>query len=216
MGKTNKEIISFLSSLSLDSGLIQKLKVKYRPLVCPFEDLLSFTDSKRSAFDVGCGAGQFCALLAEFTDLKKIHGIEIDRELVNRAGVIANQIEKGKKLTFSYFDGKTIPNSIKKYDLVYMIDVYHHVPTDVREDMMKQIFQKMKRGAILVFKDIDRSSPLVIFNKIHDLVFAHEFGHEISFRNAKDMLSGLGYEITATDRKNIKVYPHYLVVARKS
>ena len=73
----------------------------------------------------------------------------------------------------------------------------------------------MKPGAVLIFKDIDAGSPLVVCNKMHDMVFAGEIGKEISFKNAKEMLSGAGFKITNSFKKTVFVYAHYFVICQK-
>ena len=120
-----------------------------------------------------------------------------------------------KELTFLSFDGKTIPDSIANYEIVYLIDVFHHVPRKQQADFIQEIFKKMSSGSILVFKDINKANPLVIFNKIHDLVFAGEIGREMSFKKAAELLSMTGFKIEKEFKKRVFVYPHYFILARK-
>lgn len=212
------DIIKFLSSTDTNATFTQKLKIRYRPYICPFDELLNYAESSvESVYDVGCGSGQFAALVARFTDVKRLHGIEINQKLVDNATGLADTLPdlKAKKLTFSLFDGKTIPKNIKDYDLVYMIDVYHHVPTDIRVDMLKQIYKNMKPGAKLMFKDINGASPFVLCNRVHDRTFGGEFGHEISFRAARELLEGIGFKIHEARKKQVAVYPHYFILAEK-
>jgi len=211
---TNQDIIDFLSTTTANATFLQKLKIRYRPYVCPFDELLSYANNEESAYDVGCGSGQFCALLAEFTKVQDIYGIEIDKSLVANAIKINSRFKK-KSLGFAIFDGSRIPENIKKYDLVFMIDVYHHIPTNVREEFMRQLFRKMKPGAKLMFKDIDGSSPFVACNKVHDLIFAQELSHEIGFDKAQNFLKSIGFKILESRKKRIFVYPHYFILAQK-
>lgn len=212
---TNSDIVAFLSSTTANATFLQKLKIKYRPFVCPFDELLAYPGNKDKVYDIGCGSGQFAALIANFTNVKTIKGIEIDRHLVRNAKQINKRFKGDKVLEFAHFSGSKIPDDIRKYDLIYMIDVYHHIPRDVREDFMAQVYKKMKPGARLVFKDINAGSPFIPFNKLHDLVFAQELPHEISFYDALQLLTGLGFKITEARTKQVFVYPHYFIVAQK-
>lgn len=212
---TNKEIIKFLDSTVVNAGFIDKLKIKYRPFICPFDTLLAYAKDSDSVFDVGCGSGQFCALLGYFTNVKQIKGIEITPRLVDNANQLAAQ-QKGKAaMTFEVFDGITIPDDILQYDLVYMIDVFHHIPKQSQQAFMKQLFSKMKSGAKLMFKDINASSPLVITNKMHDLVFAKEIGNEISFNAAQQLLKEIGFTVKEAYTRTVFVYPHYFILTQK-
>ena len=212
---TNSEIIKFLTSKTTNAGFVDRLKIKYRPIICPFKDLIDFAKDKVSVFDVGCGSGQFCALIAKYTSVEKIMGIEINERLVKNANEVNEEFRINKDIKFEVFNGKVIPDEIKNYDLVYMIDVFHHIPPAQQLAFMEQLQQKMKPGATLVFKDIDGGSPLVVCNKMHDLVFAGEIGKEISFTKAKDMLTKAGFNITDSFKKTVFVYAHYFVICQK-
>ena len=212
---TNSDIIKFLTAKTTNAGFVDRLKIKYRPIICPFIDLIDFAKDKKSVFDIGCGSGQFCALIAKYTGVEKIMGIEINERLVKNANEVNEEFRDKKQIKFSVFDGKVIPDEIKDYDLVYMIDVFHHIPPAQQVAFMQQLQQKMKPGAVLIFKDIDGGSPLVICNKMHDMVFAGEIGKEISFKKAKDMLSGAGFKVTNSFKKTVFVYAHYFVICQK-
>ena len=212
---TNSDIIKFLTAKTTNAGFVDRLKIKYRPIICPFIDLIDFANDKKSVFDIGCGSGQFCALIAKYTGVEKIMGIEINERLVNNANEVNEEFRDKKEIKFSVFDGKVIPDEIKDYDLVYMIDVFHHIPPAQQIEFMKQLQQKMKPGAVLIFKDIDAGSPLVVCNKMHDMVFAGEIGKEISFTKAKEMLAKAGFKINNSFKKTVFVYAHYFVICQK-
>lgn len=212
---SNAEIVEFLSGTTANATFLQKLKIRYRPYVCPFDELLNYARGAQSVYDIGCGSGQFAALVAQFTDVKKIYGIEIDDHLVQNAKSINARFAKTKTMDFSTFDGDTIPKNIKDYDLIYMIDVYHHIPKHKRDDIMRQIYQGMKPGAKLMFKDIDGASPFVLCNKVHDAIFAQELSHEIGFGKARNLLESLGFKVVEARKKRIFVYPHYFLLVQK-
>ena len=212
---TNSDIIKFLTSKTSNAGFVDRLKIKYRPIICPFIDLVDFAKDRKSVFDIGCGSGQFCALLAKYTWVEKIMGIEINERLVKNANEVNQEFRSKQQIKFSVFDGKTIPDEIKDYDLVYMIDVFHHIPQSQQVEFIHQLQKKMKQEAVLVFKDIDAGSPLVICNKMHDMVFAGEIGKEVSFVKAKDMLGKAGFKITDSFKKTVFVYAHYFVICQK-
>ena len=212
---STKEIIQYLSSTSVDCSKIDLLKIKYRPLICPFDKLLEYAANAESAFDIGCGSGQFCSLLAKFSPVKKIYGIEINETLVRNARELNKSLSGQKEMRFEVFDGKTLPEEMKEYDLVYMNDVYHHVPQQGQRQMLRAIYNGMQVGARLIMKDINAKHPFVYFNKLHDLVFAGEIGKETGFENMKKMLTESGFKIEEAFTQTIFVYPHYLIVARK-
>lgn len=210
----NSEIIKFLSSKSSNTSFVNKLKIRYRPVICPFPVLLAEIGDNNNVFDIGCGSGQFCALVAEFTGAQRIMGVEIMEELVKNA-IDVNAEVKTKAMHFMKFDGKILPNEMRDYDVIFMIDVFHHIPKESQFAFMQEVFSKMASGAKLVFKDINAASPLVVFNKLHDLVFSQEIGNEISAKKAAEILVKIGFEIATTSEKTTFVYPHYQITCIK-
>ena len=211
----NKDLVDFLSSTSEDFTLIDRLKIRYRPLVCPLVDLLQQVSQNNSVLDIGCGSGQFALLLAHFVNPKKVMGIEISQRLIDNAYKISSNFTFGTKLDFTYFDGVSIPDVICEYDTICMIDVYHHIPVETREDFMSQVVQKMSKGSRLIFKDIDASSGLVYFNKLHDLIFAGEIGREVSSGLMRLQLERLGLKMTEQRKQRTFLYPHFTQVYEK-
>src|SRR5690349_14177090 len=151
MSVSNSEIVSFLSSRVGTAGFVDKLKIRYRKYICPFNRLLEYADGKSSVFDVGCGSGQFCSIVAQFTSVRKIMGIEIDDRLLKNAREINRDFEITDKLRFAKFDGTNIPAELAEYDLVYLIDVIHHIPVANQLSFLRKIHDGMKPGAMLVF-----------------------------------------------------------------
>lgn len=209
------DILNYLKTKSKNLSFIDKLKVVYRPLICPFDDLLNYIEENDSVFDIGCGSGQFCAIVAKFTSSNTIYGIEISPELVENAKIVNLEFKDSKKIQFETFDGKNIPDLIQNYSKIYLIDVLHHVPKKNQEKFIKEIYSKMSFGSKLIIKDIDASSLLVNFNKIHDLVFSKEIGNEMKMSFAKQLVKEIGFKVLDNYTKRMFVYPHYFLILEK-
>ncbi|MGB3006842.1 MAG: class I SAM-dependent methyltransferase [Chitinophagaceae bacterium] len=211
---TNKDLLKYLKRLKLKTGLIDKLKIYYRPIVCPFVELISFVKEGDRIGDIGCGSGQFCLLLAAFAKPSFIFGIEINDHLVNNAKSL---FEKHSDVPYEFekFNGKHFPEKIATLDLIFLNDVLHHVPKDFQQQFISDLVNCMKTGARLIIKDINGGSPLVYFNKIHDLVFAGEIGNELPYNKTQSWLEQNNLEIIEIKKKRMYVYPHYTIVAKK-
>ncbi|TND02411.1 MAG: methyltransferase family protein [Bacteroidetes bacterium] len=212
---SNKEIVAFLKSKTVNAGFIDRLKIHYRPLICPFIPLFGYVKENDRVFDIGCGSGQFCLLLHKFTKPSSITGIEISERLVNNARQLFSSEQVQIPFAFFTFDGKTFPPELGQSDLVFLVDVLHHVPGKLQQDFLSGICKAMKPGARLVLKDINGASPLVLFNKLHDLVFARETGKERSVAQASAMAEKAGFKIRATFKQRVAVYPHYFIELEK-
>lgn len=193
---------------------LSKIKTIYRPYICPFDDLLNKISKDSSIFDIGCGSGSFLSLITNFTSPKKIGGIEISEHLIENAKQLLAKFNVEQHI-YKY-DGSNIPDEIVDFDIISMIDVYHHIPLDYQVSFMKQLYSKMKPGSTLIFKDINLANPLVIMNKLHDLLLSSEVGHEISFKNAQHLLEDIGFKIIEKSKKTMLFYPHFTLYAQKN
>lgn len=208
-------ILKYLKTKSANLSFIDKLKVVYRPLICPFDALLNYIKKEDSVFDIGCGSGQFCALVAQFTTANEIYGIEISETLVENARIVNQEFNDKKNIQFETFNGCQIPSLIQNYSKIYLIDVLHHVPKENQLEFLKEIHSKMSFGSRLILKDIDASSLLVYCNKIHDLVFSREIGNEMKANFAKKAVEEIGFKILDCYTKRMFVYPHYFLILEK-
>ena len=85
----NKNLVHHLKNKHVpEPGIISRLKISYRPYICPFKELLEDLPEGQKVFDIGCGSGMFLSLVAEFRNPKAIAGIEIDQKLINNANQI--------------------------------------------------------------------------------------------------------------------------------
>lgn len=211
---SNKQLLQYLRSLEFQGGFIDRLKVYYRPLVCPFVELINLVREGDKVGDIGCGSGQFCLLLAQFAKPSFVYGIEIDGRLVGNANQLFER-QAQVPYQFEVFDGQHFPDRIAELDVIFLNDVLHHVPRPAQEQFMRDLIRKMKPGARLIVKDINGSSLLVYCNKMHDLLFAGEIGNELSMNKTTTWLQDNDLQILASHKKRMYVYPHYTIVAQK-
>ncbi len=215
---TTENLIKTLKEHNLSTSFTNKLKIVYRPYICPFDKLLAQIPPKSKVFDIGCGSGMFLFLVGEFCSPTLLGGIEIREELVKNAKILLNkfQIENETSIALSIYDGKNIPSNIKNYDVLVMLDVLHHIPKSMQEAFLVQIYEKMQVGAKFIFKDIDAGQPFwCTFNKIHDLVFSQEIGNEWTCDSFIEKAKNIGFKIETTHKQRTFVYPHYTVVMTK-
>lgn len=99
---TKAELVSFLKQKIVPSvSILDKIKIAYRPYVCPFDDILNYLDNNKSVFDFGCGSGMLLSLIDAYKTPTRLGGCEISQELVDNANaIIADKGEKSKVYLF--------------------------------------------------------------------------------------------------------------------
>lgn len=214
---SNNTLSAFLrSSIPKNAGFLDKVKIAYRPYVCPFDDLLELIPDHASVFDIGCGSGMFLSLVSKFRNPKAIGGVEISQQLIDNATIILKNKSSDIRISLHTFNGIDIPDEIASYDYIFLIDVLHHVPKENQIKFLENIHEKMSPGSKLILKDIDAGRVILSkFNKLHDLLLSGEIGHEISSMRALNELSRMGFKIQPIIKRRMLVYPHYTVICEK-
>lgn len=213
MALSPKELSSYLGSMHNNASKLDKLKITYRPYICPFNTLINDCNNSKKILDVGCGSGQFLLLLSKYTNAVKLGGIEISPTLINNAKELLSQSKTEFQLEI--YDGINIPDFVYEFDTLTLIDVFHHIKREKQQKFILSLYEKMKPGSKLIFKDIDASHPLLIMNIIHDLLMAGEIAKMISVSEAKKMLTGAGFKILSLSKKIMFWYPHYTIICIK-
>jgi len=189
------------------------LKHCFRPYICPFHLLLGHIGSGRSYFDIGCGSGIFLRILAEYKSPTALGGVEVVQRLAETAAAVL--LNCGVPCDVRAYDGMHLPPEISNYDYLTLIDVLHHVPLENHHAFLSCIYDRMQPGQQLLIKDIDAASPLVFWNKFHDLVLSHEIGNERSVENARNLLTDIGFRVELLFNKRVYLYPHYALLCCK-
>jgi 2-polyprenyl-3-methyl-5-hydroxy-6-metoxy-1,4-benzoquinol methylase len=148
-------------SKSANRSLVDTLKIRYRPLICPFQDLFPYVRPGDRVCDLGCGSGLFPLLLRRFTRAKKILGIEISQRLVVNARELCRTQRSTIPVDFRLYNGIDFPEAIGQCNVVFLVDVLHHIPEARQQLFLQRLHDSMTPGSRLVVKDIDRDSPFV-------------------------------------------------------
>jgi 2-polyprenyl-3-methyl-5-hydroxy-6-metoxy-1,4-benzoquinol methylase len=212
--KKTIELIKKLKRLNPNLRGVNALKFFYRPFIFPLYPMLENVKPDAHILDIGCGSGFFlCAVNIE-TKATKLHGLEIDPKLVSLAQNNLKALNLQAKVEL--FDGLNCNQDVAKADLIFLNDVYHHVPVPLRKEFLHNIASSMKPGARLVFKDINGSSLIwKLFNKLHDFIFSGEMGSEISLKEARELISNQGLKIDEQYCARHAIYNHFLITCIK-
>jgi cyclopropane fatty-acyl-phospholipid synthase-like methyltransferase len=209
-------MVALLRRSAVNASLIDRLKISYRPLICPFDEILGLLTRNDHVLDLGCGSGQFALLVSQFVRPASFHGVEIDEGLVRNAMELLSGAGVATPFTFEAYDGTTLPDVVGSATVVTMIDVLHHIPSEKQLPFLQSLYDAMPATSRLVLKDIDAASPLVLCNKLHDLLLSQTIGSERKLNAVVEDLEKIGFSVELASRHRMYVYPHYLILAQKS
>lgn len=204
------------SNAPASASIVDRLKICYRPYICPFAELLNYIDEDEKVFDIGCGSGQFLLLVAEFFNPKLIGGVEVSKTLLENSRKLLSQYKPRVNIELYLYNGTDLPDQIKNYNIITLIDVFHHLPVNQRNVFLGKLHEKMSPGATLILKDIDASNPLVFGNKVHDYLLSGERSKEISMYEMQITLNNAGFALIESVKKTTLWYPHFWFICKKN
>jgi 2-polyprenyl-3-methyl-5-hydroxy-6-metoxy-1,4-benzoquinol methylase len=215
MNHRSREYSRILKSHAKDIKFTAFLKFVLRPYICPLDIVLESIGKEKKVFDIGFGNGSLLALISAYLSPKVIGGIEIDEDLLNNATTILSRYSIEKKLML--FNGSQIPTEISNYNVITLIDVLHHIPKGNQFKFLGELFKKIPSNSKIIIKDINADNPLVLFNKLHDLILSRQKTHERGLNELLEFVQKRkDIKIECSVKSRMLVYPHYMLCLRKN
>jgi SAM-dependent methyltransferase len=198
--------------LRLYSGFFEKLYVRLRFLICPFESVESHIPKNGKIADVGCGTGLFAFYLALSSKSREIYGIDLNKKRIERA------LELKDGVGNVHFEAGDVRSAhLPKCDAFTMVDLLHHLPFSAQEKLIRQVFDLLPSGGVFVVKDLGaRPVWKAWWNAFHDFVMTREKVYVRRIDDLKSVLESVGFSVELVDlRKWFIPYNHVLFVAKK-
>ena len=151
--------------------------------------------------DFGCGTVTLTIMAKQSSPEAKVTGIDVDKEILVKA---AKKIKEERLDVFLLdYDGKHLPFQRNAFDRVISCLVFHHLDTDVKQNMLAEIFRVMNKDGQLVIADFAHYKSWVqikLFNLIRILD-----GFKSTHANARgllpEMISDAGFENVVIKRR---------------
>jgi ubiquinone/menaquinone biosynthesis C-methylase UbiE len=155
--------------------------------------------------DFGCGTATLTIMVKQLSPEAKVTGIDIDTEILDKA---TKKIKEEKLDIFLLdYDGKHLPFQRNAFDRVISCLVFHHLDTDIKQNIMAEIFRVMNKDGQLLIADFGRSKSWIqriLFNIIRSLD-----GFKSTDANARgllpEMISDAGFD-NVTIKKRFKTF----------
>ena len=190
------------------------IKTRWRPLICPLEQVLSAVPEGARVYDIGCGTGSLLYLAATLRGAAAAHGYDISAATIEAAQLFAPGLPAFRAALMA---AEETPPPLEGYDAVAMVDVLHHIPPARQTGFLDAVVRGMDRDAWLILADINPERRLrALCNQLHDLALAREWVHPISPATVAPVIAAAGATIIAERFVTTLWYAHYLIIARKN
>lgn len=126
-------------------------RVKAEYLVDIIEVLRPPADSA-AVLDLGCGIGNYHALLRG--RVRRIEGVDVSE------ACIATARRSHPDVTYSVYDGRSLPQPSGSLDVAFAVCVFHHVPLDARATLVAEARRVLRPGGLFVIFEHNPLNPL--------------------------------------------------------
>lgn len=194
----------------------QSFMQRCRLLICPFEPLLSAMPDQRSVLDIGCGTGSLLLAAFKAGKVREALGVDVSEAALSQARVAAaEQVGESALLQFQRCDSPTEIRGL--WECVVMVDVLHHVPVSLQESFWKAAARCVSAGGRFIYKDMcHRPLWRVLLNRLHDLVVARQWIHEVPMETVRGWALDEGFKVVSESHYSRWWYGHELLVLEKS
>lgn len=198
------------------SAFFSKLRASLRRVVCPLGEICRHVPLQSSVFDLGCGTGAILVELIRTRQVRRVGGSETSPSLLAVARDATRRALGTPADSGDFIVSKFPPDRLGSYDCIVLIDVLHHIPRNEQAVFLNLLGQNLQPGARLILKDINADRISVLWNRLHDALFAGNGFQEISLTQAVDLVSAAGLKVLDAYEIQRLWYPHYFVIAQKA
>ena len=162
--------------------------------ILPFEECSRALPQHGTILDVGCGYGFLANYLSLDGPQRRVIGNDVDPR---RIQVAQQTVRDGRHVEFIVGDSRTLPAAT--FDGVVLTDMLHHVPYADQAPILRDLYDKLAPGGVLVVRETDKKLRLryLLFHCLLESLFYWR-QEKMRFRPAKEwagLLESLGYRV---------------------
>lgn len=209
-----KEILE----LYQDNSFLTKLYIRIKLKICPLIKMEPVFPREGKIIDLGCGNGLFPNILKLKSTNREITGFDLDYKKIR----IAKKTEKDRS-GIKFQTGNVVKMNYPEGDIISLIDVLYLIPFEAQEIILKKCHSALKRGGILIIKEMDTKPAWKYwFNLIQETVAVKiiglTLGEKFYFRKKDEYLRILrdtGFKVKPIRLDKGYWYPHIIYVCEK-
>jgi 2-polyprenyl-3-methyl-5-hydroxy-6-metoxy-1,4-benzoquinol methylase len=218
-GDTRHRSAAQLARVAATLYAADSLLQRFRPYICPFEELLPIVPEGSRVLDVGCGGGLFLGLLSAEGRIRSGLGFDSSSSAISVAQRMCRRAAHGRawvQLEFQCRDASAPwPEGI--FDVVCLIDVLHHVTPQAQRPVFEAAATRLGAAGLLIYKDMASAPAWQAWaNRLHDLVLARQWIHYVPVERVERWASEIGLVLVDARAIDRYCYRHDLRVFRRN
>lgn len=171
----------------------------------------------RTMLDIGCGTGSLLLRAAGEGKVSTGLGIDVFEPALALARTAWDAQRPACPDVSLQFQKHVSPAELDgTWETVVMIDVIHHVPVPDQEAFMRAAMRRVAPGGRMIYKDMCiRPWWRRSMNKLHDLVMARQWIHELPLEKARRWAQEEGLHVLCEQHYSRLWYGHELLVLER-
>ena len=152
-----------------------------------YDKVKDYIDKKINFCDLGSGTGRICIEIGlELPNIKRIYGIELLKELIEKSNEIKNnfsKIEKNISNKINFINDNFFNINLSEFDLFFM-----HYPMKNAEDLYLKLEEKMKKelkSNSIIISMIRNIKDTETFPEICHKTFQADYGNSTAYYHIK-------------------------------
>lgn len=208
--------------LYADQGAATRFHVHLRWLSCPFPLVAEAIPTSGSVLEIGCGHGLFSAYLALQAPERRVHGVDLDTDKIDKARVAAERATAlGASLSVDVAPSGAVPEG--PWAAITIVDVLYLLDPEGQRRLLADCAAKVAPGGVLVVKEMGLEPRWKFrWNTFQETLAVRVLditeGREMSFLTPDELAAAMrDAGLTVTTNRPIdrhRPHPHHLVVGR--
>lgn len=198
--------------------LLARTLQHHRHRIAPIARCVELVPQDSDVLDIGCGGGLFLACLAASGRIRSGHGIDASASAIEAASKAAARLRESGCTAHVEFELRAVESGLpdRRYGTVAMIDVMHHIPPRSQRQSFLGALGCVEEGGIFLYKDMC-DAPLWRrgMNRLHDLVMARQWIHELPIESADEWAEEAGFIRELSEARSMLWYGHEIRVYRR-
>ena len=198
--------------------LLQRMLQHHRHRIAPIARCVELVPAGSDVLDIGCGGGLFLACLAASGRIRSGHGIDSSQPAIAVAQAAAARLRANGVATPVSFEHRAVEQGLPaaSFGAVTMIDVMHHIPPAAQRTAFADALSRVSPGGVFLYKDMcDAPFWRRGMNRLHDLVLARQWIHELPVEQADAWAAEAGFARETAEERAILWYGHEIRVYRR-
>lgn len=180
------------------------------------DEIEQYIPKRGTVLDVGCGFGLFSLFFASLEKERRFLSFDISELRIQTARKTARRLNLQNRVRFRCRNVLDYEFD-RPVDCAYMLDLIHHIPSDIAPEILQKCYDILPPGGILIIKDVD-SRPFykMAFTWLLDKVVDYRAPvHYWSRESLTELLRQKGFTVHIHQLIDIMPYPHVLYICRK-